>query len=203
MTQRPEHQHRFLDQWINREEHAEVALLSAPFTYPPVPSIALSIFQSTLSGAGISSRIIYASYPMIHLMGAETIPRIGRYMDFHKDAEYLFAHLTDVSACVPVDEFIRTVVHREMTEEQKKSLADLLRQGIRAAEETVEATARRIIHMGARVVAASSIYSQQNAGGADPEKADDLPEREIPLPGGGRTFRSSVQPRELKPRVLT
>ena len=153
----------FLAQWITRDERVDVALLSAPFTFPPVPSIALSIFQSSLKRSGISSKVIYASFPMIHLAGVETLYSILDYMDLSKNAEYLFAGLTDISASVPLSEFIRTFTSPQLPEEKKEELTELLTHALKAAEEVVEATARKIVHMGARIVAASSIYSQQNA----------------------------------------
>ena len=153
----------FLAQWITRDEHVEVALLSAPFTFPPVPSIALSVFQSSLNCVGISSRVIYASFPMIHLTGVEAIHKILDHMDLSKNAEYLFAGLTDISDSVPLSEFIRTFTSPRLPEEKKEELTELLNHALKAAEEVVEATARKIVHMGARIVAASSIYSQQNA----------------------------------------
>ena len=153
----------FLDKWINQDETADVALLSAPVTFPPVPSIAHSIFQAALDEAGISSRVIYCTFPAIHLMGTENIYKLSKYMDFQKNAEYLFAALTDISASVTVSQFIETFTSPHLSEEQKMEVTALVLHGTEVAKESVEAAARRIIHMGARVVAASSIYSQQNA----------------------------------------
>ena len=153
----------FLEQWINQEEEVQVALLSAPVTFPPLPSIALSIFQSALEQAGISAKVIYSSFPAIHLLETDTIYRISRYMYFQKNVEYLFAGLTDVSASAPVRQFIKAFTSPDLPEAQKEELEELILKGQKAAEEVVEATARRIIHMKARIVAASSIYAQQNA----------------------------------------
>lgn len=153
----------FLEQWIYRDEHAEVALLSAPVTFPPIPSIALSIFRSALESAGITAKVIYCSFPTIHQLGTDTIYGLSEYMDFQKNAEYLFAGLTDVSACVSPREFIDTLSFSGTPEEKKQELTEMLSSAVRTAEVIVEAAARRILHMGARIVAASSIYSQQNA----------------------------------------
>ncbi len=152
----------FLEQWINQNEKAQVALLSAPVTFPPVPSIALSIFQSALDAAGISSRVIYGVFPTIHLLTTDTIYKLSDYMDFQKNAEYFFAALTDVSSSVSARQFVDTFTSPGLPEEKKEELTELVLQGIHVAEVIVEAVARRIIHMGARIVAASSIYSQQN-----------------------------------------
>ena len=153
----------FLEQWIRQDEKADVALLSAPVTFPPVPSIALSIFQSALDQAGISSRVVYCAFPTIHILGTEVIYKLSEYMDFQKNAEYLFAGLTDVCASVPARQFIDAFTSPRLPEERKAELTDLVLKGMEAAKESVETAARRIIHMEAKVVAASSIYSQQNA----------------------------------------
>ena len=153
----------FLEQWIYQDEHAEVALLSAPVTFPPVPSIALSIFRSALKDSGITSKVIYCSFPTIHQLGTDTIYGLSEYIDFQKNAEYLFAGLTDVSASAAPREFIDAFTSSEMPEEKKQELTVMVSQALGTAEVIVEAAARRILHMGARIVAASSIYTQQNA----------------------------------------
>ena len=138
-----------------------MALLSAPVMFPPMPSAALSIFRSALEEAGISSKVIYATFPMVHL-AKEKFPRIPRYMFSKGNAEYLFARLTDVSAGVSVDEFTRTFAPGA-SEEAVEETAKLLFRGMEVAGEIVEATALRIVHMGAKVVAASSTHRQQMA----------------------------------------
>lgn len=174
----------FIAQWINRNESAQVALLSAPVTFPPVPSIALSIFQSALDDAGISSRVIYCTFPAIHLMGTETIYKISSYMDFQKNAEYLFAHLTDISDSVPVRQFIDAFTSANLSEEKKQELVQLILKGMKTAEEIVEASARRIIHMQARIVAASSVYAQQSASLAILKRVKELDPSIITILGG-------------------
>ena len=152
----------FLNNWINQDEKAQVALLSAPVTFPPVPSIALSIFQSELEAAGISSKVIYGSFPAIHLLGTDVIYQLSRYLDFQKNSEYLFAGLTDICANVPARDFIETFCCTNPSEE-KEILTQQVLQCLDGAKIIVEAIVQRIIYMGARIVAASSVYSQQNA----------------------------------------
>ena len=53
------------DRWASLPDKAEAALLSAPFTFPPTPSMALCVFKSCLTEAGISSRILYPVFPLI------------------------------------------------------------------------------------------------------------------------------------------
>ena len=174
----------FLDQWIHQDEKADVAFLSAPFTCPPVPSIALSIFQSALDQAGISSRVIYCAFPMIHLLGTEAIYRCYEFFDFQKNAEYLFAGLTDVSACAPVRQFVEAVSFRRLSEEQMEEVTGVILSAKSAGERVVEATARRIIHMGARIVAASSIFAQQTGSLAILKRVKELDPSIITMLGG-------------------
>ena len=153
----------FLDAWANQEEEAQVALLSAPVTFPPAPSVALSIFKSALEQASISSKVIYAMFPMFHVLDREALLKLTIFLRIQENAEYLFAHLTDVPASVPADRFIRTLAPPNLQGEFVEMLEEPLLQAMGAAEEVVEATARRIVHMGARVVAASSVHRQQVA----------------------------------------
>ena len=152
----------FLKNWVNQDEEAQVALLSAPVMFPPMPSAALSIFKSELKRAGISSKVIYASFPMIHLVREKAF-RVPGYMLYKGKAEYLFARLTDVSASVPIDEYIRTFAPQGVSEEAVEETRKILSLGMRIAEEITEATALRIVHMGAKIVAASSTHRQQIA----------------------------------------
>lgn len=175
----------FLDSWIHQDKKTDVALLSAPMTFPPVPSIALSIFQSALDAAGISSKVIYCAFPTIHLLSTDMIYRLSNYMDFSKNAEYFFAALTDVSASVSARQFVDTLSYYQVPEEEKKIETEMVLQVLQAAEEIVEATARRILHMRARVVAASSIYAQQNASLAILKRVKELDPSIKTVIGGG------------------
>ena len=152
----------FLRDWANQDEEAQVALLSAPAMFPLTPSAALSIFKSALEQAGISSKVIYAMFPMLYL-ASETIPGLSKYLLSRGKAEYLFAHLTDVPASVSADQFVRTFAPSDASEEAIEEAKEILSQGTSMAEAIVEATARRIVHMGAEIVAASTSYTQQLA----------------------------------------
>ena len=174
----------FLLQWADQDEEVQVALLSAPVLFPPVPSIALSIFRSALESAGISSKVIYAAIPTNHLLGLETIYKISEYIDLQKNAEYLFADLTDVSASVSVPQFVETFTSPALPKEEKEKLTEMIFLAKKAAETIVEAAARRIIHMKARIVAASSIYAQQNASLAILKRVKELDPSIITILGG-------------------
>ena len=152
----------FLDEWVNQDEEVQVALLSAPIMFPPTPSAALSIFKSELGRAGISSKVIYAMFPMIQMV-SEAVPKARKRMLSAGNAEYLFAHLTDVPASVPIDALIRIFSPANMPSEAVEDAREKLLPIMSVVEEIVEATARRIVHMGAGVVAASSAHRQQMA----------------------------------------
>ncbi len=150
------------DRWAALPGKAEVALLSAPFTFPPSPSIALSIFKSCLSGAGISSEVLYPIFPLIRTLGMEHVKELHSFAPVKGVNEFLFANLTDVR--VPYDErdFVEEIFC-DRDERWRTYHAELFREYRRKAEACVEAAARRVLNLGARVVAASSIFSQQNA----------------------------------------
>ena len=151
-----------LEQWIHTGDKAEVALLCAPVTFPPVPSIALSIFKAELTARGISSKVIYSIFPTVHMLGADSIYELSNYVDFMIDSEVLFAHLTDIARPAVIEDYI-TYYCRQYSEEQKGRIKELLQSARETAETIVEATAQKILNMQPGVLAASSIYSQQNA----------------------------------------
>ena len=142
-------------EWSEIHEPADVILLSAPFTSPPIPSVALSIFRKILVDGGLKAKVIYPMFLMTHLMGAEDTRRLA---DLHRTGlykEYCFAHLTDrPSDCDPEQ------AAALMYPDDAGDVTGLLRRGREAAEITVEATAQKIIAMEPKVLACSSIYSQ-------------------------------------------
>jgi len=174
----------YLQHWITQDDPAEVAFLSAPVTLTPVPSIALSIFQASLDKAGISSKIIYGSFPAIHLLGTRSILTMDSFLDLRTNAEYLFAHLTDAQCACSSETFVKKTAVRRITDEQRQYLLKLLDHAKEAAKVVVNACADRIIHMGARVVAASSIYSQQNGSLAVLKRVKELDPSVITVMGG-------------------
>lgn len=149
-------------EWTSLDERVDVVFLSAPVTYPPIPSIALSIFQSELDAAGISSHIVYAMYLAMYLLGTKALRRLQYAVDLLTNGDILFAHLTDVPTACGTEDFLE-LLPEDTPEERKTEVRDLLKHGKVAAEKIVEACAERILHTGAEVVAASSIYAQQNA----------------------------------------
>ncbi len=148
--------------WEDIKESADVALLCAPFVYPPMPSIALSIFKNCLAESGISSKVIYPMFPFSHMLGADRAREISSYPYLFEMDEFLFAHLTDVENNYTPDEYLRAMAPYEK-EEKTAHIKELIVYGREKAEECVEVTAQKIIKMGAKVLAGSSIFAQQNA----------------------------------------
>ena len=144
------------------DEQADVAFVSAPVTYPPIPSMALSIFQATLDASGISSKVIYTMFLSMRLLGNKPIRILHNMLDLSGNGDILFAHLTDVpTPCTP-EEFL-SVLQPDLTDKDRECLLGHLEHAISAAEQIVEATSRKVVNMGAKILAVSSIYSQHNA----------------------------------------
>ena len=144
------------------DEQADVAFLSAPITYPPIPSMALSIFQATLDDAGISSRVIYTMFLAMRLMGKETIADLHGLIDLFSNGDLLFAHLTDVPTPCTAEDYL-SLIKGDNVNKYRDQLLDMLEHAKAAAEQITDAAARKVINMGARILAVSSVYSQQNA----------------------------------------
>ena len=144
------------------DEQADVAFLSAPVTYPPIPSMALSIFQATLDDAGISSRVIYTMFLAMRLMGKETIADLHGLIDLFSNGDLLFAHLTDVPTPCTAEDYL-SLIKGDNVNKYRDQLLDMLEHAKAAAEQITDAAARKVINMGARILAVSSVYSQQNA----------------------------------------
>ena len=144
------------------EGRYDVALLSAHFLFPPQPSIALSLYKARLSGAGISSRVIYPMFYLSHLIGYDTCMTIARYPEILGVAEFSFARLTGIPFHYTADDFVDGMFPPDDADDkdQVKKVIEVLTE---AAELCVEETARKVVSMGAKVLAGSSIYAQQNA----------------------------------------
>ena len=174
----------FLDDWINQDETVQVALLSPPVTYPPVPSIALSIFKSALKDAGIFSKVIYGSFPAIHLLGTDTISKLSCYLPFRRNSEYLFARLTDVDSSISLSEFLKPFSSACLSDRQKESLKELMEDALKKADQIVEAIALRIIKKKARILDVSSIYAQQCPALAIIKRVKELDPSVVTIMGG-------------------
>ena len=151
-----------INEWCTMCEQADVAFVSAPVTYPPIPSMALSIFQATLDDAGISSKVIYTMFLAMRLMGQTTINDLHSAMDLFTNSDLLFAHLTDVPTPCTSEDYL-SIINRRSIDKFNAKLIDMIEHAKTAAEQIVEATARKVVNMGAKILAVSSIYSQQNA----------------------------------------
>lgn len=152
----------FIEQWVCLPIRAEVALLCAPFTFPPIPSIALSLFKRALCDAGISSSVLYPMFPLIHLLDPQELRCLNAISSVQGAWEYLFAPLTDKPCDATPQQFVEALFP-EKHDQEKASLVEALMRARKCAAQIVEATAQRIVRMGVRVLAASSIYAQQSA----------------------------------------
>lgn len=144
------------------DEQADVAFLSAPVTYPPIPSMALSIFQATLDDAGISSRVIYTMFLAMRLMGKETIADLHSMMNLFSNGDLLFAHLTDAPAPCSAEDYL-SLMPDDYVDKYRDQLLEMLEHARTSAEQITDAAARKVVNMGSRILAVSSVYSQQNA----------------------------------------
>lgn len=151
-----------INQWCTMGEQADVAFVSAPITYPPIPSMALSIFQATLDAAGISSRVVYTMYLAMRLLGNDAISDLHHAMDLFTNGELLFAHLTDIPTPCTTEDYL-SIISPGVLNKNKSQLLELLDHAKAASEQITDATARKVINMGAKILAVSSVYSQQNA----------------------------------------
>lgn len=151
-----------IGKWEELPEHGDVALLCAPFMYPPMPSIALAIFKTSLSDAGISSKTIYPMFYLSHLLTAETAKEISGYPYLFGLDEFLFAHLTDVKNENTVDDYLSFMVPNADVS-RIGHMRELIVTGREKSEQCVEAAAVKIVRMGAKVLAGSSIFGQHNA----------------------------------------
>ena len=140
----------------------DVVLLSPPFLFPPPPSIALSLFRSRLSEAGISSKVLYPGFYMSHLLGHLLSVTLSHYPQIVGVTEFSFAHMTDVDYPFSVDDYVKGMFFEEH-EKEREEVRQVALAEREAAEKCVERTAQIIVNTGAGVLAGSSIYSQQNA----------------------------------------
>lgn len=175
--------HEPIEQWARLPDRAEVALLCAPFTYPPIPSIALSIFKRTLHEAGIASKVIYPIFPFTQRMGVDALRRLTALPGLQGLCEFVFASLTDAPNDASARDYVAACC-ADRPEAEQAEIIRLIERGRACAEAIVEAAARRIVGMGARVLAASSIYAQQNASLAILRRVKALDPAVVTLMGG-------------------
>ena len=150
------------EKWKALCEPADVVLLSPPFVFPPLASVALSIFQKKLRNEGISSKVIYPMFLFAHLLGLEEVSLILEMRRNMIYQEYLFAGLTGVENHYEPEEAVRGL--QTCSEDKVETYIEIIRKGCAAAEEVTKASAERIIGMNPGVLACSMIYTQVNAG---------------------------------------
>ena len=145
-----------------KENIMDVVLLSAPYDFPPRPSLALSLFQPLLEEAGFAVKIVYPMMRMCELMGEDVLRGFLQLTDITLHGEYLFSGLTGQKDYSDLDEYISLASFR-IPDLDPDHYRYLITQGIRAAREIVEETAQEISLLSPKVLAASSLFAQQNA----------------------------------------
>ena len=181
-----------LARWVESAEQAQVAFVSMPFTWLPMPAIALATFKTSLAEAGISSHVLHPMFPFFDLLDEREIDIISTWRFASKIGEFAFAHLTDRPSPYSIEEFTDYVWSRVVPEDRigKEDLAAVVRKVREAAETVVDATVRKIQLMGARVVCASSTYYQQNGTFALFKRLKDADPDIVTIVGGTNTTGS-------------
>ncbi len=151
----------------------DVVLLSAPYDFPPRPSLALSLFKPLLTRAGISSRTLYPMVRMSELMGPDLLSYFDSIRAVTLFEEVLFADLTGTGQRTDLEGYTALVCSRVPEIEPGRFLA-AMRRGTEAARQIVEETAREICALSPSVLAASSLFAQQNASLAILRRVRDL-----------------------------
>ena len=146
----------------SEELRPEVVFLSAPHVFPPRPSLALSFFKTCLAEEGMSSVVLYPMFRMLRLMGAELCRSLNSIQSLTLYEEYIFAHLTGAGGIPKADEYVAAVAERNLIPDPEAFLG-LIRRAIKAAEACTEETAREIAILRPAVLAASSLFTQNNA----------------------------------------
>ena len=147
-------------QGTNRQP--EVVFLSAPYVFPPRQSLALSIFKTCLAEEGMSSVILYPMFRMVRLMGAELCQSLNGIQTLTLFEEYIFAHLTGAGKLRSVEEYAAAVAEWKLFPDPAV-FAGMIRRAMKAAEACTEETAREIAALRPAVLAASSLFTQNNA----------------------------------------
>ncbi|MCR5733678.1 MAG: RiPP maturation radical SAM C-methyltransferase [Lachnospiraceae bacterium] len=161
----------------------EVVLLSPPYSYPPRPSIALSIFKACLTKAGISSVTLYPMFRMAELMDADLIKELSSIPSRSMFEEYIFSHLTGLKRTDDLDRYIRYACLKKNDTDHQRVKENLLK-AMRAAEQITEETARYIVRLSPKVLAVSSVFYQLNGALSIIRRVKQLDPKIITLMGG-------------------
>lgn len=146
----------------SENRHADVVLLSPPFDYPPRPSLALSLLKPHLTKAGFSSVILYPMVRMCALLGKEIIDELYASKEITLFEEYIFSGLTGKKDYSDLDEYIklRCLRNKQMNFQRQRELMMIC---IKAAAKITAETAEEIASFSPKVLAATSMFTQQNA----------------------------------------
>lgn len=147
---------------LAENRHADVVLLSAPFDYPPRPSLALSLLKPHLTKAGFSSVTLYPMVRLCSMIGTEILDELYNTKDPTFFEEYIFSGLTGKKDYSDLNEFVKEncIRHRSMKYPRRLELINIC---IEAAAKITAETAEEIASYSPRVLAATSMFYQQNA----------------------------------------
>lgn len=142
-------------------ENPEVVFLSAPYTFPPSASLALSMFKARLAEEGMRASVYYPMFRMMQLMGEELCRRLSNMTSTTLFEEFIFAHLTGMRGIRSPEEFAAAAAGRDPRIDPGQ-FTRLLREAMAAAETCTEEAAQRIVSLRPRLLAASSLFTQNN-----------------------------------------
>ena len=142
-------------------ENPEVVFLSAPYTFPPSASLALSMFKARLAEEGMRASVYYPMFRMTQLMGEELCRRLSKLTSNTLFEEFIFAHLTGMRGIRSPEEFAAAAAGRDPMIDPGR-FTRLLREAMAAAEICTEEAAQRIVSLRPRLLAASSLFTQNN-----------------------------------------
>ncbi len=142
-------------------EKLDVIMISAPFDFPPRPSLALALFKPQLRNAGLSNKTLYPMVEMCRLLGKETIQFLIGLKQNSLYEEYIFSGLTGQKDYSDIDDYIDTLYGKGLIDD-KSYFKSVLQKCIDVAQQVVEQTAEEICSYSPKVLAASSVFAQQN-----------------------------------------
>ncbi len=145
-----------------KNPHPEVVFLSAPYVFPPRPSLALSIFKACLTKEGISSVVLYPMFRIVQYMGTELCKSLNSIVSMTLYEEVIFSHLTGAKNLLTVEEYVAAAAKQDCFL-NPTSFMEQIRRAMKAAEVCTEETAHEIVDLHPTVLAASSLFTQNNA----------------------------------------
>lgn len=165
----------------------DVCLISPPFQFSQGPSLALGLLKAALLRGGISCHVDYADQYMLYALGLERqqLLNSGGMMDCL--GEYVFCQAAGIQP-----EFDPEILNRQLEQRGLQPGApeteEFLRQAEQVALEQVDATARRVLAYGPKIVGVTSCFQQRNAAIAICRRIKQLQPEVVTLMGGANCF---------------